>query len=748
LIRSSFGLGCLCILLLGIPGQGEGVEGTSDDPFQVLAATSEITIDGTVDESAWESALHLSLDYEVRPGENITPPVRTEVFITHDDHRVLVAFRAYDPEPERIRARFHDRDRMWPDDWVGIVIDTFNDERRAYEFMSNPLGVQTDAINDDVQRRFDTSWDAIWHSAGRLTEFGYEVEMAIPFNQIRFQGGDGAQVWGFDAIRSYPRSDRHHIGLFPRDRGANSYLAQAKKIEGFEGASPGRNLEIVPTLTAIGNQQLPDFPDSDESEKSTKAELGASVRWGVTPNVTLSAAINPDFSQVEADAVQLGINQQFALYFPEARPFFLESADYFNTRLNLLYTRTVADPAAALKLTGKIGRHTFGVFSATDQVTNLIIPGNQGSDQGSFDASNLSTVGRYRYDFGMNSTIGAMVTDREGSGGYFNRVASADAHLRFSESDSLMANIAWSDTAYSDEMIAEFELEEDRVSGHAFEMEYRHSVRKWFAFAEAGDRDDGFRADLGFMPRVGYREIKGGGGLLWWGDEDDPYNRLELGLVGRHTDDQEGDLLSRGAALWMEYSGPLQSEIEVRLTGRDQIYDGVKFENLLMPRFRFHIRPSALFRIELGGLFGDWIDFDNVQPASRVELNSEISLNIGRHFSAFVEYIYSTLDVDGGRLFTAQVPQTKIVWQFNARTFVRVIVQYTDIERNPVLYDDPSDIDGLERDFFVQLLFSYKVNPQTVFFLGYSENGLENQDYSMTTVDRTLFLKIGYAFVW
>ena len=129
-------------------------------------------------------------------------------------------------------------------------------------------------------------------------------------------------------------------------------------------------------------------------------------------------------------------------------------------------------------------------------------------------------------------------------------------------------------------------------------------------------------------------------------------------------------------------------------------------------------------------------------------MNSEISLNIGRHFSAFVEYIYSTLDVDGGRLFTVHVPQTKIVWQFNARTFVRAIVQYTDIERNPALYDDPSDIDDLERDFFVQLLFSYKVNPQTVFFLGYSENGLENQDYSMTTVDRTLFLKIGYAFVW
>ena len=202
-------------LLMAATPSARAEPGSPDQPYEVTRATSEIIIDGAIDEPAWDDALTLELKYEVQPGENIPPPVRTQVLITYDEHRVLVAFRAFDPDPARIRARFRDRDHAWQDDWVGIVLDTFNDERRAYEFISNPLGVQTDAINDNVTNRYDIAWDAIWESAGRLTDFGYEVEIGIPFNQLRFQNLDGPQVWGVDAMRSYPRVERHHIGLFP-----------------------------------------------------------------------------------------------------------------------------------------------------------------------------------------------------------------------------------------------------------------------------------------------------------------------------------------------------------------------------------------------------------------------------------------------------------------------------------------------------------------------------------------------------
>jgi len=720
--------------------------GSPDQPYEVTHATSEITIDGVIDEPAWDEALTLELEYEVQPGENIPPPVRTQVLITYDEHRVLVAFRAFDPEPRRIRARYRDRDHAWQDDWVGIVLDTFNDERRAYEFLSNPLGVQTDAINDNVTGKYDVAWDAIWESAGRLTNFGYEVEMAIPFNQLRFQNNDGPQVWGVDAIRSYPRVERHHIGLFPRERGANSYLAQEDKMIGFEIASVARNLELVPTLTGTATQERADFPDSTELSSDQDAELGITGTWGVTPNLTLTGAINPDFSQVEANAVQLAINTRFALFFPEKRPFFLESADYFDSGLDLLYTRMIADPSAALKLTGKLGRHTVGLFTARDEVTNVIVPGPQGSSGGSFDESNTSTVGRYRFNLGSDSTIGAMFTDREGADGYFNRVVSADGVFRPTDADELMIDVALSRTRYSPAMQEDLEVGSETISGHALNLEYVHTERKWFAFAKYGDLADNFRADLGFIPQVGVREVRGGAGYLWWGDDENFYNRLEVGGVMDRSEDQDGGLLEQRAETWFDFSGPRESLFHVELGTRDIVFDDVRFDNLFVPVLFVRVRPSSKLFVRVFAVGGDWIDFANVQPADRVRVSTLVGLDLGRHLLLELKHTYSALDVEGGQLFEANVPEMKAVWQFNTRTFVRAILQYTDITRNPDLYDD--EVDALTRDLFVQLLFSYKVNPRTVFFLGYSERGIQTQDFSLTTTDRTLFLKLGYSWIW
>jgi hypothetical protein len=722
------------------------------EPYSVPRATSEVTIDGVIDEQAWRDALTLELKYEVRPGENTEPPVRTVVFITYDEGRVLVAFRAFDHEPEKIRARFRDRDHIRGDDWVGIILDTFNDERRAYEFWVNPLGVQTDGIYSEGRsgggggRNFDESWDAIWYSAGRLTDFGYEVEMAIPFNQIRFQGIDGPQVWGLDATRSWPRSDRVHIGLFPRERGANSYLAQEDKLIGFGGAAPGRNVELVPTLTGFALQERPDFPPSTEIEKDQDLEVGATATWGITPNITFTGALNPDFSQIEADAVRLALNERFELFFEERRPFFLESADYFRTDMNLFYTRMIADPLVALKLTGKMGRHTVGVISAYDEITNLIVPGPEDSDSEAFDSASTAFVGRYRYDLGSDSTIGALVTDRRGSDGYFNRVVAVDALLRPTQADSISFNGAWSSTQYSPEMQSELDVTSEEISGHGLKLEYVHTTRDWFAFAEYSDYADDFRADLGFIPQVGYRSGAAGGGYQWWGEEEDFYNNMEVGgFVGR-IEDQDGGLLNQDTQVWFNYGGPLQTHVHLEFAERTVVHEGIRFDDLFVPILWVRFRPSASLGFRVFGTAGDWVDFDHVRPADRTRISSRIDVDLGRHLQLELEHLYSTLDVEGGRLFTAQVPQMTTVWQFNSRTFVRAILQYYQIERDQDLYEDV--IDELERDFFVQLLFSYKVNPRTVFFAGYSEGGYENQDFTKISTSRSVFLKIGYAWLW
>ncbi len=724
--------------------------GSEGDRFDVPRATSEITIDGVIDEAAWDKSLKLELNYEVRPGENIKPQVETRVFITYDTTHLLVAFRAFDPAPDKIRARYRDRDNMHGDDSVGITIDTFNDQRRAYEFMVNPLGVQTDGIYSEGGREFgkgfDRSWDAIWTSEGRITEDGYEVEIAIPFNQIRFQATPGPQIWGLDCTRSYPRNNRYQIGLFPRDRGANSYLAQEEKIIGFENVSRGRNIEFVPSLVGYALEERPDFPDSLEIEEDKSFELGATALWGITPNLTLSAALNPDFSQIEADAVQLALNQRFALFFQEKRPFFLESSDYFETGLNLLYTRVITDPQVALKLTGKMGRHTVGVFSARDEITNLVVPGVLGSDSGTFETPNTSTVGRYRYDLRSNSTLGAMFTDREGSDGYTNRVASFDAQLRPTDSDEVKVNAVWSKTKYSPEMQTELDLTSDEISDNYLKLFYTHSKREWWVFGEYLDIGDDFRADLGFIPWVGYRSATAGGAYTWWGEAKNWYNRLEVGGWISTTDDQGGDLLGTENRVWLSGEGPQQSNFRIAVKDLSEVYEGVQFDGLLVPSFFLRIRPTASFAIRVSGVVGDWIDYTHVQPADRVRVSGELDFNIGRHLAWEISHLYSTLEVEGGTLYEANVPQSTLVWQFNNRTFVRAIVQYTDIQRNQDLYED--EVDELSSDFYVQLLFSYKVNPRTVFFAGYSEGGAENQDISMISTSRSVFLKIGYAWLW
>ena len=747
--RESTALTLVGLIVASVGGFAQDPE-PAKEPHVVPRATSEVTIDGVIDERAWQDALTLELQYEVRPGENTEPPVRTTVFLAFDDGNVLVAFRAFDDEPEKIRARYRDHDHIGGDDWVGIVLDTFNDQRRAYEFWVNPLGVQTDGIYTERiaggGRKFDESWDAIWRSAGRLTDFGYEVEMAIPFNQIRFQATDGPQIWGVDLTRSWPRTDRVHIGLFPRDRGANSYLAQEEKLIGFEGVTPGRNLELVPTLTGFALKERPEYPPSTTTDTDQDLEAGATVTWGITPNITLTGALNPDFSQIEADAVQLALNEPFELYFEERRPFFLESADYFRTPMNLFYTRMIADPLGALKLTGKVGRHTVGVISAYDEITNLIVPGREESDSGAFDSANTAFVGRYRYDLGTDSTVGALLTDRQGSDGYFNRVVAVDALLRPTQADSVSINASWSSTRYSQEMQSELDVGPDEVNGHALHLEYVHTVRDWFAFAEYSDFADDFRADLGFIPQVGYRAAAAGGGFLWWGDEDHFYNNIEVGGFLGRIEDQDRNLLNEDAQAWFQIEGPFQSNFHFELGERTIVYEGVRFDDLFVPLIWVRVRPSGSLGFRIFATVGDWVDFDNVRPADRTRISSRIDLDLGRHLEIELEHLYSTLDVESGRLFTAHVPQMAAVWQFTTRTFVRAILQYTDIRRDPNLYDGA--VDELERDFFVQLLFSYKLNPRTVFFAGYSEGGFENQDFSMISTSRSVFLKIGYSWLW
>ena len=711
-------------------------------PFPIPLMTAP-TLDGAITEPSWGTALALELRYEIRPGENTPPPVRSEVFLGHDEHHLYVAFRCHDDNPAAIRARFAERDEAFSDDWVGVVLDTFNDERRAYEFLSNPLGVQMDMLMDDVTGNEDSSWNAIWKSSGRITQTGYEVEIAIPFSQIRFQATGGSpQTWGVDLMRSYPRRDRAQFTLFPRIRGENSYLGQEEKLSGFKGIQAGQNIEIVPTFTAVRSDARAAFPDGAFSRLSADGDFGLSARWGITPNITFNGTINPDFSQIEADSVQLDVNNQFALFFNETRPFFLEGADFFATpRLNLLHTRQIVQPQGAAKITGKVGRHTFGVLAAQDETTAIILPGFEGSRTRLLDADTLATVGRYRIDVGENSTLGGMVTDRRG-GGYFNNVVAIDGRHRFTTADSLQGTIAYS-TARDAASIAPLTSDTGR-SGTAVELLLEHSVRTWNVWAEYGAKDRDFRADLGFITQVDVRRWEVGGGRTWHGEESNFYNSININANVDQTTRLDGTLLEREAEAYASINGARESFAQVGAGVRKRVFNGVTFDEQFQSVYG-EMRPSADIKLGASANWGDAIDFAHTRAGRERTVRPFVAINYGRHVAMNYGHVFNSLNVPGGRLFFAHVPELRVGYQHNVRTRLRAILQYTGLSRDPEVYTN--QVSRENRDLFAQLLFSYKVNPQSAVYLGFSTGARGTEEFSLTPAHRTVFAKVSYAWL-
>lgn len=705
---------------------------------------AEITIDGIIDDAAWADALRVSIDIETRPGENTPAPVDTVAYLIEDGESLYVAFDAKDPEPHKIRAYLRDRDSAWDDDFVGIVIDTYGDERRAFEFFTNPLGVQMDLTNDDINQNEDASWDAIWDSAGKIGADGYIVEIQIPLSQLRFPQVDGKQTWGVDLLRFYPRDHRYRFSNNTQDRNVNCYLCQFQKLHGLEHAEPGRDLEIVPTLTALQASTTESAGVEPLRSGDTNAEVGLSVRWGITPDLTANLAINPDFSQVEADVAQLDANNQFALFFPEKRPFFLEGADYFRTPVRAVFTRTVADPSVGTKLTGKRGNNTFGVFVAQDEVTNLIFPGASRSDSESLSQENTAFVGRYSRSFGDASTVGALVTARSGDD-YHNTVGGFDLRWKINDQHSVQAQYLRSDTGYSQAVATDFGQPPDSFEGHAAYAGYDYNSRNWFAYLRHTERSNGFRADSGFVPQVDMSQQVVGLGHIWHGDEDNWYSRLRLNGDWDITHDDNGRLLEKEIEAYFSISGPMQSEIQVGGLTRDKMFDDVLFEENKLSLFA-EFQPRGGLRLGFWSRVGDQVDFDNTRLGDELRIDPFARWNIGRHLLLRYDGVFVKLDrKDGAMIFDAAVHDVRLTWQFSVRSFLRLTAQVQDIERNPASYNEV--VDSRSRDVGRQLLYSYKINPQTVFFLGYSDALIDDDNLSgLTTTDRTWFMKVGYAW--
>ena len=718
----------------------------AETTYVVTGAKSHIKIDGVLDEAAWREALKVRLPFEWTPGDNTPAPVETECLITFSKTDLLIGFRCFDPEPKKVRAHLMNRDALATfllDDYVIVVMDSFNDERRAFQFRVNPLGVQADAIYSESEGYEDFSWDAIWTSKGRITDFGYVVELAIPFNQLRFPHVREKQTWGFSFARSYPRKVRYRLGSHKSDRNRRCYLCQAMKIHGFVGMSPGKNLEFDPTLTAHRTDEKKDFPVGKMETGKVEVEPGLSWRWGITPNLILNGTVNPDFSQVEADAAQLEVNTRFALRYPEKRPFFLEGSDFFLTPMEAVFTRTVYDPRWGAKLTGKIGRNAVGFFTAQDRYNNLLFPANQGSVSTSIAEDVFGGVFRYRQDVGKGSTIGLLYTGRRADD-YYNHVAGIDTFMRLSRTKFVNFQYLYSSTRYPEDIAATFGQPEDPFGGHALFFNFRHIGRNFNYGVDYSDLWPRFRADYGFMPRVDFHRFNAYIQPKFWRKAGSWFNQLSFWLIGERITDHGGSLTDQHLEIGANYQGPFQTIVMPTFSIDKEYYNGVIYD---MKRFQTYIemRPMGGLKYYLSGRIGDAVDYANARLAHSFFISPGIECSFGEHWSMKLSHILERLALEGQRIYTANLLQAQLVYNFNVRTFVRAIAQYTDIRRSAAMYQSP--VDPETKVLFTQFLFSYKLNPQTVLFLGYSDNQYGLTGLDISRADRTFFLKIGYALV-
>jgi hypothetical protein len=713
--------------------------------YRIQQASGEISLDGRMDEAAWSDAAKIPLDYEWFPGDNVRPPVETDCRMTHDSGNLFIACHAIDPHPEQIRAHYADRDdldRVPRDDHILILIDPFNDERRAFQLRVNAVGVQMDALFATAEGIEDFSWDAIWASSGRIGDDGYTVEVGIPFRSLRFPETGGEQTWGVILERSWPRSTRHRMQSAPRDRNNACLLCDANKVTGFAGITPGSNVELYPTLTSRRTDVRAAFPAGPLESGDVEVDPGLDVRWGVTSNLSLNATANPDFSQVEADVAQLDVNTRFALFFPERRPFFLEGADFFATPIQAVFTRTVADPTGGLKLTGKLGGAGVGVFSAHDRVTNLLFPANQSTADTSLEVNTLSSVFRYRQDLGQASYVGALYSGRESFEGYSNRVGGADAFLLLSPRNSVRLQALASVTEYPDAVAQSFGQPLGRFTGVGLRAAYQHQSEDWFGTLALEELSPDFRADAGFVPRVDLRSAEGTLTRTIFGRPGQPFTQLQFGVVGSARTDHDWTLTDRSAELNAFWLGPAQTSVLLQgFQDRERLAD--VDHDLTRGRFTFQTQPWGSGRLALVAEAGEELDVANNRTAANLQLTPSAQLYLGRRLNLNLQHDFQRLSAEGTRIFTVNLLQTRLVYHLNLRTFVRAIVQYQHVDRNPAAFAFP--VEATSSSVFTQLLVAYKLNPQTVAFIGYSDSHRATDAIELTRANRTFFVKLGYA---
>ncbi|MBC8478639.1 carbohydrate binding family 9 domain-containing protein [bacterium] len=728
--------------------------------LKVTRTTGEIEIDGLLDDSGWEGAAATEQFHEIEPGDNLKPPVETNVFVTYDKDYLYLSAICYD-NPADLRATLCPRDRMGGDN-IGFFIDTYGDATWAYTINVNPFGVQGDALWSDGFGE-DSMFDLIFESAGRITDSGYQVELAIPFSSLRFPNVE-EQSWRIQFWRHHYRETHYSITWTAVDRDESNWVRNWGVLTGIKNVSPGKGIEIIPAWTGSWAGALGEDSDGDLEFRNDDphGEASLSGKYAVSSNVIIDATVNPDFSNVESDAFQIDVNSATALSFPEKRPFFQEGSDLYRTRLNLVYTRSINEPDFAVKATARLGRTSIGILSAHDRHSPFIIPFEETSSGLIIGGRSFSNILRMRQVFGSGSQVGMLITNRYWEGGGSGSTFSTDASFRFSRRVALRVQAAGSYTSEPEDSLLTAGLEDFRFDdgkhtavfdgesfgGYAGESNLSYNSSNFYISGTLSETGPTFRADNGWMPRNSRREVSLYSSYHW---------RFDQGLLERITLEVNPmriwntDGRKKDEAVFATVSMPLrfyQTRLDYQYMISTEEFAGVYFDDIWNLYGSYSTSPSELLACGGSASYGNQIAYGYEQLGRQTKWSTWLDLKLFDRL--FVEYwvnhVRSYNTETDEELFYGFIYGSRISLQYNRQLSIRLFSQYSEFSDTWVF--DP--------------LITYQLTPFTLFYVGstYTVQAYDNLNKSGDRFvaeteqsfrhykldDRQFFMKVQYLF--
>jgi hypothetical protein len=767
-------------------------------PNRIPIITTPIVIDGRPDEEIWKTAAVFKDFYQTGPGDNIAPSKPTEVYMMYDEKHLYIAFKCWD-EKDKIRASVAKRDNVFGEDNVRVWLDTYDDQRRAYVLGFNPFGIQQDGIFTEGQGA-DFSVDLVMESKGVIEDWGWSVEIMIPFKSLRYAAGPGKN-WGFNAARNIDRLNDEFDTWMPDDRSISGFLIKFGKITGLDSIKYERTLELTPSVTlSQTGRRVPalEVAAGRWVNQPIKHDIGLTLKYSISPNVTLDAAINPDFAEIEADAPVITANQRFPIFFQEKRPFFLEGADVFQTPLSIYDSRSIIDPDFAAKLTGKTGKNSFGFMLASDHGPGNFDENDRGvlRNQEFLDKNALFGVFRVKRDFGKENHIGFFATYR-GFPEQKNLLASVDSRIKINANTTAQLQLVGTssrrcffDNTFEPAVDPAQALRNREICGtgitstnplnNATYNNYRTGnavgyyanidqftdTKGWFA--EIGGRTKDFRADVGFTRRTDTN-------FAFLFHRNSTKSRPKAAIIRANWNKFTG--------LDYDWKGRIQkwrAGTNVGLSLQRSMFvffeGGGSYEKLYEEEFGLKRMPTRP-----GRFFGD-----GVRTAWQQFIYSELNQKLNKQISYFVSGSYSNnafdfffaapngqIDPGPGKQFNGRA---QIDWKPIDALTTSISYQKSRLVRNDnrvrsfdsdlvslratysfsrfVFTRMRLDYDSTRRNYAGQLLFAYTPSPGTAFYAGYNDsfnyNGFNpftgNLEPGFARNSRTFFIRASYLF--